>query len=201
MLYITGAGSRIAQELKMLLPVDEWVSERWDFTEKPPLEFDRYLMCDGYIQPLRRWEQHADAKRDSYLINFGKIVDNCDYILENNPSARICIIGSESGFSGSYDGSYSAAKAALHHYIYTRPLQPEQQLVGIAPTIIIDTNMTASRTDQDRVRERAEKHPKKRWLFAHEVARLVHFCLYVDNGYLTGTVIRMHGGSGSREGP
>ena len=60
--------------------------------------------------------------------------------------------------------------------------------------------MTLRRTDRDRLERRAAKHPKRRFLDAADVARLVHFLLYVDRGYVSGCVIRMHGGEAAWRG-
>ena len=35
----------------------------------------------------------------------------------------------------------------------------------------------------------------KEGLTAMEVAKMVYFLLYVDRGYTTGTIVRMHGGA------
>ena len=54
--------------------------------------------------------------------------------------------------------------------------------------------MTERRQDVENLQHRQEKHPKRRFLEAAEVARMIHFLLYVDEGYTTGVVIRMNGG-------
>jgi NAD(P)-dependent dehydrogenase (short-subunit alcohol dehydrogenase family) len=53
--------------------------------------------------------------------------------------------------------------------------------------------MTLDRKDVENLERRREGHPKKRFLTAAEVAKLIHFLLYIDEGYTTGTVIRMNG--------
>ena len=57
-------------------------------------------------------------------------------ILATNPSARICIIGSESAYRGSFDGTYAKSKAAIHRYVEATPTHGQQQLVAISPGII-----------------------------------------------------------------
>jgi hypothetical protein len=54
--------------------------------------------------------------------------------------------------------------------------------------------MTLRRDDTENLERRREEHPKKRFLTSLEVAKMVHHLLYVDEGYTTGTVIRMNGG-------
>ena len=54
--------------------------------------------------------------------------------------------------------------------------------------------MTQRRNDLAALRERAHAEPKRRYLRAVEVARLIRFLLYEDGGAITNTVIRMNGG-------
>lgn len=186
-------GSAIAQELVRLLdgeaviPVSE--SDYEDY-----LHADRWLFCAGAIFPMRGFRQSEDQVLTSMRVNLFTPMRMIGRILGANPVARICVIGSESGYSGSFDDTYAAAKSALHAYIERTPLLPDQQLVGIAPSIIEDAGMTLRREDQDHLRQRRAGHPKRRFLRAAEVARLAHFLLYADQGYISGTVVRMHGG-------
>lgn len=185
MIAIRGAKSAIAYSLIRLLPKSERV-KRVPRGGRMPMNAARYLFCAGalHLGPI-----------ESFWVNCSSITDRCDEILERNPLARICVIGSESGFTWSFDGDYAAAKAALHRYVETKKLRhPGQQLVCIAPGIIADAGMTTRREDTGRLRAREVAHPKRRFLFSGEVAKLVHHVLYVDEGYLSGIVIRMNGG-------
>lgn len=195
MIAIRGAGSVIVQRLAALLPKGECIVkvDRW---EAPPMDALRYLFCQGLIKPKRITEQTDNEIAESFLVNAGRIIKECDQIIEGNDLARICVVGSESGFVGSFDGAYAVAKAALHCYVETKRLRtPRQQLVCIAPTIIWDAAMTQVRDDLETVEARGRAHPKGRWLTAREVARLIHFCLFVDEGYLSGVVLRFNGGA------
>jgi NAD(P)-dependent dehydrogenase (short-subunit alcohol dehydrogenase family) len=193
MLAIRGR-SKIVDELDRLLPPGENVL-RIGRSEPIPLHAGRYLFCQGLLRAKALAEQSDAEIAESFLANAGGIMRACDRLLAANPLARICILGSESGFAWSHDGAYAAAKAALHRYVETKRIGEHQQLVAVAPTIIWDCAMTVGRRDQVALKARAEAHPKGRWLFAVEVARLIHFCLYIDEGYLTGTVIRLNGGA------
>jgi len=193
MIAIRGAGSAIAQELTALLPPEEEICEVPRGGAMPWCA-DRYLFCAGLLRPLSMAEQTDCEIAESFLVNAGDVIRACDFVIESNPNARICVIGSESGFAWSYDGAYAAAKAALHRYCETRRLGPGQQLVCVAPGIIADCGMTIGRHDRANLAQLERAHPKGRFLAAAEVARLVHFCLYVDCGYLSGVVIRMNGG-------
>jgi len=190
---IVGHKTTIAQAFVQLLPKEEDHQEHR--LERLPVWHDRYLICSGRLvgaslSDIRREDGHA-----VWDDNFMQIATVLDTILASNTKARVCVIGSESGYSGSHDMAYAGAKAALHLYVETKKLLfPDQQLVAIAPSIIEDSGMTRRRTDIDRVVERAQRNPKGRLLAAREVARLAYFLLYEDQGYISGTVIRMNGG-------
>jgi NAD(P)-dependent dehydrogenase (short-subunit alcohol dehydrogenase family) len=194
MIVVRGSRSRIAEELFELLPEGETVttvSRNADI----PLDGDRYLFCAGLLHGESLIQMAPSALLDTMLVNFAQVAKDCDRIIHANDRARICVIGSESGITGSFDGAYAGAKAALHRYVETKQLRTAgQQLVCIAPTIIEDAGMTIRRCDREYLAQRAAAHPKRRFLRSVEVARLVHHVLYVDEGYLSGVTIRMNGG-------
>ena len=190
MLAVTGLRSRIIEELIPLLPQGEQVVR---IDEEPPVAW-RYVLCAGTLNRKPLYDQSMTEITDSLHVNLVRPIQLCEAILRREGPARIVVIGSESGFAWSYDDTYAAAKAGLHRYVETRKLRPDQQLVAIAPSIIADTNMTRSRKDTANLESRRLAHPKRRFLRAVEVARLIHFLLYVDEGYLSGQVIRINGG-------
>lgn len=191
-IYVRGARSAIAQELDAMchaVPVDRG--------EQMPISGERYLFCAGLIRQKPIAEQTEAEITETMMVNAISVIRECERLLAVNPKARICVIGSESAFKGSFDGAYAAAKAALHRYVETKRLQsPDQQLVCVAPTHILNTGM-CNRRNADGVElmeKRRLEHQKQRWLQPIEVARLVHFLLCQDQGYLTNIVIRMNGG-------
>lgn len=193
MIAIRGYGSRIAQELAAILPANEKV------TPVPREGHDgvaeRHLFCQGVLRNKTINDQTPDEIASSWTINATRTIDQCERILSRNDRARICIIGSESAFAGSYDVVYAAAKAGVHQYVETRRLRtPMQQLVCVSPGIVADAGMTLRREDKERLEAREKAHPKARFVTSREVAVLVHHVLYVDRGYLSGVVIRMNGG-------
>lgn len=194
MIAINGMGSAIAKALIGMLPVGELVHqyEIGRYRDHPPCE--RFVFLQGHLAGRNLLEHDTDSEAETLRVNFLEVARSCDLILAANDQARIVVIGSESGFSGSYDMAYAGAKAALHLYVETKRIGPGQQLVGIAPSIVGDAGMTTRRIDGRRLAERELAHPKGRFLRAQEVARLIHFLLYQDEGHLTGTVIRLHGG-------
>lgn len=194
MIAIRGASSIIAQQLIAMLPDGER-AEAIPRGGSMPVSAERYFFCQGLLRSKSMADQTEDEIAESMTANYSETVFECDKILGANANARICVMGSESGYSGSFDGAYALAKEKLHRYVETKRLQyPRQQLVCVAPSIVSDASMTLRRLDRENLDRRRWAHPKKHYLLAAEVARMVHFLLYVDRGYTTGTVIRMHGG-------
>lgn len=195
MIIITGWRSQIAVEFRALLPKEElpvWgVADDVPF----PLTAERYLFCQGLLRPKPADEQTDDEIREGLRVNYGSIARACNRILSANDRARICIIGSESGYRGSFDGVYAAAKKAMHSFIEKTQCRTEfQQIVGISPGIVENGGMTLRRTDTENLDQRRAGHPKRRFLTAREVAVMAHFLLYGETDYVSGTIVRMHGG-------
>jgi len=194
--HVRGWRSAIAMELAPLVPIH--IVERG---EQMPDDGERYLFCAGLIRQKRITEQSEAEIAETMMVNAVSVIRECDRLLAVNPQARICVIGSESAFKGSFDGAYAAAKAALHRYVETKRLQsPGQQLVCVAPTCIVNTGMNMQRNADGvaSLEARRLEHPKQRWLRPIEVARMVHYLLCVDEGYTTNVVIRMNGGEHCR---
>lgn len=197
MLYVTGKNTTIVKAVEELVP--DYVT-RLNLNASAfypvaiPSDCDRLVLAAGMLHQKTIKDQSESEIRESLAVNLISAMQICEAALYALPRVRICVIGSESGFSGSFDKTYAVAKAGLHSYVENRALKPHQQLVAVAPSIIVDSGMTARREDRNSLFRRAQDHPKKRLLAAVEVARLVHFLLYVDEGYITNTVIRMNGG-------
>jgi NAD(P)-dependent dehydrogenase (short-subunit alcohol dehydrogenase family) len=196
MLAITGWNSQIVIELRGLLDDEEdCIRATYDAM---PLDADRYFFCAGLLLPKRIEEMTGEEYIKTFAVNYSYPMLACESIFEANPRARICVMGSESGYSGSYNMLYASAKKALHKYVETKKLKPDQQLVCVSPGIIGNAGMTMRRTDTVVLAVREAKHPKQRFVTSLEVARLVRFLLYEDQGYICNTVIRMNGGEHTR---
>jgi len=195
MLAISGRTSTIAGELAALLPEWEQVKSA-DRPHELPLTAERYLFCNGLLLGIAPGHMTTDQHAATWKANFADIAEKCLDILAANDRARIVVIGSESAYRGSFDGAYAEAKQALHRFVEGTRLAPGQQMVAISPGIIENSGMTRRRKDQGALRDRMFNHPKRRFLTALEVARMAHFLLYIDEGYTSGVVIRMHGGDG-----
>lgn len=160
----------------------------------PPFNVDQYLICQGILYGKRRVDMTTEEVSETYKVNYIQPACMCDSILGHNPTARICVIGSESGISGSYDECYADSKRLIHHYVETKHTEPAQQLICVAPSIIEDAGMTLRRNDTENLDKLRDRHPKGRFLTSIEVAKMIYFLLFEDLGYTTGVVIRMHGG-------
>jgi len=204
---VTGFRTTIVQKLLALVPNETVVSigrqptddvivdfaAEFDVTGIPA-DLDRYLLAAGLLVPRTLFQQTFDETAASFAVNLTSPVRICEHVLSANPRARIAIVGSES-WRGSYDTSYFLAKRGINAYVETRRLEfPDQQLVVVSPTIVMDAGMTTRRHDLDRVHRRAEAAPQRRLLDSDDVAQLIHYCLYVNRGSLTNTVVSLNGG-------
>lgn len=180
--------SSIAQEFTGLLdhkPVCDRLAEL-------PLDLDQYLICSGYLAGMALLNITPKQYETTWRVNFIEPARFCDRLFAVNDTARVCLIGSESGFRGSYDMAYAGSKAALHLYVETKQLRtPQQRLVGIAPTIISDSGMTRRRTDHKALEARAAATRHGRWLTAREVAELALTALTALTPFWSNTVIRL----------
>lgn len=192
MIYVRGSGSAIARALGEMT-----ATHGIPHNEPMPDDGEAYLFCQGLLHQKPITEQTDEEIAETFLVNTGNVIRECERLLRINPNARICVMGSESAYTGSFDQTYAAAKAGLHAYVETRRLVHHgQQLVCVAPSGVLNTGMTDARNKEgaEAFELRRRKHPKRRWLEPNEVARMIHFLLCVDQGYTTGVVIRMTGG-------
>lgn len=164
-----------------------------------PFDCSKYIITLGLLYPKRIINQNEKEIISSAKVNLLAPVMICEKILQMNSNARIALIGSESGVKGSFDTSYFLFKSALSSYVRERKItNHEQQLVLIEPSVIIDSNMTQSRDDLKVIIEKSVNLPKQRFLLASEVADLVYYLLFKDQGYITNTCIQINGGKFAR---
>lgn len=205
-LIVTGARTTIVQELTKLLPEGEDVLRlgadlnnlelsklRASVPDNDINGTRRYLFASGLLRAKNIGDQTGKEIVESLAVNLISIVQLCEYILQTQSDARICVVGSESGIRGSFDTTYALAKAALHSYIQWRKISENQQLVCIIPGMVADSGMTTRRKDQNQVGIRARNHPRGRLLMAKEVAQAIYWLLYVDKGYISNSIIDMTG--------
>jgi len=107
-----------------------------------------FVLAAGVLNGKKTAEQSGDEIAACLNVNLVNVIRLCELILATVDDARICVVGSESGWKGSYDELYAASKAGVHQYVKTRyGLGPRQQLVAVAPPIIVDAGMTQRRPD------------------------------------------------------
>lgn len=207
----TGGSSKICEEFAKRLPkrvsLTSWTRHDCDLSDLAEVDkrrneiarADRIVLCHGTLASERFSTRTETDLLDSLKVNLLSVVRVAEIALEQNPLARIAVLGSESGLKGSYDIAYALSKAALHAYVTERQIvHPQQQLVAIAPSTISDTGMTLRRSDQDRAKQIMQTNPKGRGVTSREVAELLYFLLFEDEGYITNTVVHMNGGKFAR---
>ena len=151
MIAVTGYRTTIVEHLREM--VDENVV-RIDGTGMDKFNFDfiipdcsRYVLAAGVLHQKSLLEQTAHEIQECLAVNMINVARVCDFIFNNIHDARVCVIGSESGFKGSYNSVYAMSKAAIHAYVSFKRVGDEQSLTCVAPPIIRDAGMTLRRND------------------------------------------------------
>ena len=87
-LIVSGRGSKIIQELEKIVPGPVVAHRDIDNTYPEPF---RYCFAQGMMtgQPF----EQMDAE-DEYSVNTSAVAKLCEWVLENDINARICVIGS-----------------------------------------------------------------------------------------------------------
>lgn len=178
MFAVTGRGTTIVEELVNLTgepAVRIGGQNRYALEAVDIPAADRYVLAAGIMHGVPISEQTPHRMIEACAVNMLDPIRICEFVLATNPTARICVVGSQSAISGSFDPVYLATKAGLHAYVLTKRLRPPQQLVCVAPTIIADAGMTYRRHDYPEVLE------KRFTVRALDVARAIKRVLW-DNG-------------------
>jgi len=166
---------------------------------KEIINADKILLLQSIISSKDFLKRNHKNVVDQFTINFLSVIKICEIALNKNKNVRIIILGSESGVKGSFDIVYGLMKSAIHKYVEERQIKfPNQQLVCVAPSTIIDANMTLNRKDKHNVKASILKNPKKRGLKSSEIANLLYDIFYKHTDYISNTVIRVDGGKFAR---
>lgn len=139
-----------------------------------PEDVDKFVFAAGVLRQQKLIEQTGFDVRISLAVNLVSVARLCEMILTSRPNARICVIGSESGFNGSFDETYAMCKAAVHSYVSWRKVLETQSLTCVSPPIISDSGMTMRRGDYPQVLK------ERRTVTARQVAEKVCKSLYTD---------------------
>ena len=115
------------------------------------------------------------------------------------PGGRIVGIGSIGAQLGSgYGGSYGAAKAALHGWLYwiAQELGPDGITANlVTPGFIPETEFFGSRMNADFYSTRVNRTVMKRAGTLEDVSETVGFLASPEAGYITGQIIGISGGT------
>lgn len=192
MLTVTGKRTSIVQALLKMVPGEGCREIENDLADpRGALAIpaaDRYILAAGVLHGQTAAELDDKQVVETLAVNYVNVVRICEIILRREKCARICVIGSESGYLGSFDQVYAASKAALHAYVMNRAPAWPQQLFAVSPAIISDSGMTLRRIDYPEVLR------ARRTVTAAAVAATIHRHLYdISAEPLTAAVVRLSG--------
>tara|TARA_A100000164_G_C21913735_1_gene777080 strand:- start:1079 stop:1726 length:648 start_codon:yes stop_codon:yes gene_type:complete len=209
--FITGSNSNIGKNFIKLLPKNSIIfkpsKKELNFSnlkkikkyKNKIIESDVIVLLHSKIIPKLHLKKTETEVINQIRINLLSILEITELALKHNKKARIFILGSESGKKGSFDIVYGLTKTALHKYITERKIFfPKQQLLGIAPSTIVDGKITIRRKDKKNVRKSINLNPKKRGIYSFEISRLIYSLIYFNTDYISNTVIDVDGGKFSR---
>ena len=162
-------------------------------------KMDKILLLQSVISSTPVLKRKSSDILSQVSINLLSVIKVCEIALRYNKHVKIIILGSESGIKGSFDIIYALTKAAIHKYVEERKIKySKQQLLCIAPSTIIDANMTVKRKDSHNVARAIKNNPKKRGVLSKEVSNLIYSLFYEQTDYLSNIVIRLDGGKFAR---
>lgn len=162
-------------------------------------KMDKILLLQSVISSTPILKRKSPDILSQVSINLLSVIKVCEIALKYNRHVKIIILGSESGIKGSFDIIYALTKAAIHKYVEERKIKySKQQLLCIAPSTIIDANMTVKRKDSHNVARAIKNNPKKRGVLSKEVSNLIYSLFYEQTDYLSNIVIRLDGGKFAR---
>ncbi len=210
-ILIIGKNSNIAKEfLEMVGPEyqilkpskKQWNMENLNFSKEQNniiKQSNRILLLQSVISDKKFINRKDIDIIKQIKVNLLSVIKICEIALKFNKNVKIIVIGSESGFKGSYDISYALTKTSIHKYVEEKRISyPDQQLLCIAPSTIVDTGITLRRHDQNNVKKSIQDNPKKRGILSKEIAKLIFSLFFEQSNYLNNIVIRFDGGKFSR---
>jgi NAD(P)-dependent dehydrogenase (short-subunit alcohol dehydrogenase family) len=152
----------------------------------------------GKLYPASINNQTFEEKLEGFIFNYLIPVSLIDHLNTSEFSFNFIYISSESAKKGSFDSNYASQKAATEMFIRECQLLIKKSiLVGVAPSMIIDSGMTQRRNDIENVFKAEKFHPKKRLLYTNELVDLIEYLMH-SNTYISNTIIEMNGGKFAR---
>tara|TARA_A100001015_G_scaffold227188_1_gene256619 strand:- start:1887 stop:2534 length:648 start_codon:yes stop_codon:yes gene_type:complete len=210
-LFITGSNSLIGKNLIKMMPKSLEIYKptkkelnlvslkNLEKIKKKITSSDVIVLLHSSISSKIHLKKTEKEKINQLKVNLLSILEICEIALKYNKKVRIFIMGSESGIKGSFDIIYGLSKSSLHKYIEERKIfYPKQQIVGIAPSTIIDGKITVKRKDKKNVKKSILTNPKKRGIFSIEISKFIYSLIFHNTDYISNTVININGGKFSR---
>jgi NAD(P)-dependent dehydrogenase (short-subunit alcohol dehydrogenase family) len=210
-ILIIGKSSNISKEFVKKIPKNNfifkpskkiWNMKNIDFNSKKInliKKVNKILLLHSVISSTPFLKRRSLDIVSQISVNLLSVVKICEVALQHNKKVKIIILGSESGIKGSFDIVYSLTKAAIHKYVEERKIKyPEQQLICLAPSTIIDSHMTIKRKDKINIQKSIINNPKKRGILSKEISNLIYALFYEQTNYISNTVIRIDGGKFAR---
>jgi len=186
-ILIIGKSSNISKEFLKKIPKNNfifkpskkiWNMKNIDFNSKKInliKKVNKILLLHSVISSTPFLKRRSLDIVSQISINLLSVVKICEVALQHNKKVKIIILGSESGIKGSFDIVYSLTKAAIHKYVEERKIKyPEQQLICLAPSTIIDSHMTIKRKDKRNIQKSIINNPKKRGILSKEISNLIY---------------------------
>ena len=211
-ILVTGSNSKIAKNLVKLIPknleIQKINSKNFKLENLNEIkkntkffkQFDTIFFFHSEIGVERLNFDNLEKISRSISINLLSQIYISEICLRNHKNAKIFFTGSESGLKGSFDIIYSLMKTSIHKYVEERKiLFPNQKILCLAPSTIIDSNFTNKRKDQLNVKKSLKSNPKRRGLYSKEIAEIIFDIMFSKKfDYLTNTVVHLNGGKFAR---
>ena len=210
-ILIIGKNSKIAKEFvkkvgnksNIIQPSKkEWDMNSLSFTNEQNnliKKSNRILLLHSVISNKKFIEREEIDIVKQIKINLLSTIKICEIAIKYNKNVKIIVLGSESGIKGSYDIVYALTKSSIHKYIKEKKIKhPNQQLLCIAPSTIVDAGITLRRKDQNNVDKSINDNPKKRGIKSREIANLIYSLFFDQSNYINNIVIGFDGGKFAR---
>jgi NAD(P)-dependent dehydrogenase (short-subunit alcohol dehydrogenase family) len=159
------------------------------------------IYISSILTPVKFYNRELESIYEQYKINAVVPIQLIEYLNDKSSTAFDFIyVSTESSIKGSFDSGYAITKNAVEFFIREIYLKnPMSRVLCLAPSTITDAGMTTRRQDTERLSEYEATHPKKRFLTALEVAKIIVLLTGDEFSYLTNTTIELNGGKFARK--
>lgn len=155
-----------------------------------------FVNCAAILPAIPIGESTAASLTDIFNVNVISPMLICSQLVGRmSPGGAIILVGSISGFKGSYDDPYAATKGAIHSLVKTLALKfaPDARVIGLAPGMTDGTQMTANLVPG--LREKTlQTIPLRQAGQAEDMAAVIEFLIGPACKFMTGAVLDINGG-------